>query len=178
MKKKSFHKKTLGMAAAALALTAAVSAGSALAYFTTYTQAAGGAALQLGFAQTIPQEEVDNWTKHVKVQNTGDYDCFVRVRAFAGTRYQDKLIYSGDNWTLADDGYYYYSQIVEAGASTEDVLDIRIPYEESEGQDFNVIVVQESAPVIYDENGNPIGDWDHILDSTQDSYDGNEEVGE
>ena len=85
MKKKSFHKKTLGMAAAALALTAAVSAGSALAYFTTYTQAAGGAALQLGFAQTIPQEEVDNWTKHVTVQNTGEAPCMVRVRAFTGS---------------------------------------------------------------------------------------------
>ena len=44
-------------------------------------------------------------------------------------------------------------------------------------QDFNVIVVQESAPVIYDENGNPTGDWDHILDSGESVYDGNEEVG-
>ena len=172
------NKKTLGLAGAALFLTAGLSVGSAMAYFTTYTQVSGKVPLDLGMTTIIPDETVDNWTKHVKVQNTGDYDCFVRVRAFAGTRYQDKLIYSGDNWTLADDGYYYYSQIVEAGASTEDVLDIRIPYEESEGQDFNVIVVQESAPVIYDENGNPIGDWDHILDSTQDSYDGNEEVGE
>lgn len=176
--KKSLNKKTLGLAGAALFLTAGLSVGSAMAYFTTYTQVSGKVPLDLGMTTIIPDETVDNWTKHVKVQNTGDYDCFVRVRAFAGTRYQDKLIYSGDNWTLADDGYYYYSQIVEAGASTEDVLDIRIPYEESEGQDFNVIVVQESAPVIYDENGNQIGDWDHILDSTQDSYDGNEEVGE
>lgn len=40
-----------------------------------------------------------------------------------------------------------------------------------------MIVVQDSAPVIYDENGNQTGDWDHILDSTQDSYEGNEEVG-
>ena len=110
------------------------------------------------------------------IQNTGNYDCFVRVKAFAGAEYQDGLTYSGNNWSLADDGYYYYSQVVEAGTSTEDVLDIRIAHENAD-KDFNVIVVQESAPVIYDENGNPTGDWDHILDSSQDSYEGNEEVG-
>ena len=45
-------------------------------------------------------------------------------------------------------------------------------------QSFNVIVVQESAPVIYDGDGNPIGDWDHILDSGENVYDSSEEVGE
>ena len=156
--KKSFNKKTLCLAGTALLLTA-------------------GLSVDLGMTTTVPDETVDNWTKHVTVQNTGNYDCFVRVRAFAGAQYQDGLTYSGNNWSLADDGYYYYSQIVEAGTSTEDALDIRIPHENAD-QDFNVIVVQECAPVIYDESGNPAGDWDHILDSTQDSYDGNEEVGE
>lgn len=89
--------------------------------------------MDLGMTTTVPDETVDNWIKHIKIQNTGDYDCFVRVRAFACARYQDKLIYSGNNWSLAEDGYYYYSQIVEAGTSTEAVLDIRIPYEESDG---------------------------------------------
>ena len=163
--KKSFNKKTLCLAGTALLLTAGLS------------EVSGGVTLNLGTTTTVPDETVDNWTKHVTVQNTGDYDCFVRVRAFAGAQYQDGLTYSGNNWSLADDGYYYYSQIVEAGTSTEDVLDIRIAHENID-QDFNVIVVQESAPVIYDENGNPTGDWDHILDSAQDSYDGNEEVGE
>ena len=175
--KKSFNKKTLCLAGTALLLTAGLSVGSAMAYFTTYTQVSGGVTLSLGMTTTTPEETVDNWTKHVTVQNTGDYDCFVRVRAFAGAQYQDGLTYSGNNWSLADDGYYYYSQIVEAGSSTEDVLDIRIAHENID-QDFNVIVVQESAPVIYDENGNPTGDWDHILDSGENVYDSSEEVGE
>ena len=174
MKKKSFHKKTLGMAAAALALTAAVSAGSALAYFTTYTQAAGGTALQLGFAQTIPQEEVDNWTKHVTVQNTGEAPCMVRVRAFTGSALEGQLSYSGDNWSPAGDGYYYYSQVLEPGDTTPDVLDIYIDHTGKE-EDFNVIVVQECAPVIYDENGQPAGDWDNAA-GTQEAQ--GEEAGE
>lgn len=176
--KKSFNKKTLCLAGTALLLTAGLSVGSAMAYFTTYTQVSGGVTLSLGTTITVPDDNVTNWTKHVTVQNTGDYDCFVRVKAFAGAEYQDGLTYSGNNWSLADDGYYYYSKILKAGTSLDekDILDIRIPYESAD-QSFNVIVVQESAPVIYDENGNPTGDWDHILDSSQDSYEGNEEVG-
>lgn len=36
--------------------------------------------------------------------------------------------------------------------------------------DFNVIVIQECTPVLYDENGNPYADWNVILDTKQDSY--------
>lgn len=170
--KNSLNKKPLGLGAAALLLTAGLSVGSAMAYFTTYTQAAGSMTLNMGSTVTVPEEEVDSWTKHVTIRNEGDYDCFVRVKAFAGEQYQDGLTYSGENWTLASDGYYYYSKIVEAGTATEDVLDIHIDHMDSE-QSFNVIVVQESAPVIYDEDGNPTGDWDHILDSGEST----EEVG-
>lgn len=175
--KKPLNKKTLGLAVTASLLTAGLSVGSAMAYFTTYTQTSGSVTLDLGMTTTNVDDEVVDWTKHVTVENTGSYDCFVRVRAFAGAQYQDSLTYSGNNWSLAADGYYYYSQIVEAGTSTEDILNIHIDKKDSD-KDFNVIVVQESAPVIYDENGNPVGDWDHILDFNQDSYDGNEEVGE
>lgn len=173
--KKSLNKKTLGLAGAALFLTAGLSVGSAMAYFTTYTQVSGGAALSLGTTSTIPEETVENWTKHVTIENTGDIDCFVRVRAFAGSQYQERLVYSGDNWNLEADGYYYYSQVLSPGESSGELL-ISIDNMDSD-QSFNVIVVQESAPVIYDENGNPTGDWDHILDSGESVYDGNEEVG-
>ena len=84
--KKSLNKKTLGLAGAALVLTAGLSVGSAMAYFTTYTQVGGGVSLSLGTTSTIPEETVEDWTKHVTIQNTGDTDCFVRVRAFAGSR--------------------------------------------------------------------------------------------
>ena len=174
--KKSLNKKTLGLAGAALVLTAGLSVGSAMAYFTTYTQVGGGVSLSLGTTSTIPEETVEDWTKHVTIQNTGDTDCFVRVRAFAGSQYESALVYSGENWNPAADDYYYYSEILSPG-ETSGELTIAIDNMDSD-QDFNVIVVQESAPVIYDENGNPTGDWDHVMDYAQDSYDGNEEVGE
>ena len=68
----------------------------------------------------------------------------------------------------AADGYDYYSGIVAPGASTEE-MQIKI---DSTGlkQDFNVIVVQECTPVLYDADGNPYADWNAVADSTESSY--------
>lgn len=46
----------------------------------------------MGFTETTPTEEFSNWTKHVTVKNTGDFACFVRVKALAGEKYQDGLL--------------------------------------------------------------------------------------
>ena len=79
--------KHLCLAAAALTLTMGVSVGSAMAYFTTYASASGGASLSLSNTVTIPEEQVIDWTKHVTIANTGNQDCYVRVKAFAGSAY-------------------------------------------------------------------------------------------
>lgn len=170
--KKRLNKKTICLTAAALTMTMGLSVGTALAYFTTYAEASGGVALDLGFTTTVPGETVDDWTKHVTISNTGDYDCYVRVRAFAGNAYT--LQYSGGNWTLGTDGYYYYNEIVPAGGSTG-TLDIVIAGA-VDGQSFNVVVVQECTPVQYDEDGSPYADWNVIADSSEESY--GQEVGE
>lgn len=93
--KKKFNKKSLCLAAAALALTAGISVNSAMAYFTTYTTAAGDVTISLGSTVTIPEEKVSDWTKHIVIKNTGDYECYVRVKVFAGEKYQDGLVYQG-----------------------------------------------------------------------------------
>lgn len=161
------NKKAAGMAAAALILAAAVSSKSAMAYFTTYAQAGGGAAITLGASQTIPDETVSNWTKHVTVKNTGEGDCYVRVRAIAGAQYQEALTYSDEAglWTAGDDGYYYYSNVLAAGESSAELW-IGIDNLGKE-EDFNVIVVQEATPALYDAAGNPYADWSLVLDSDE-----------
>ena len=83
---RKLSKKSLCLAAAALTLTAGISAGTAMAYFTTYTEASGNVTLNMGFTETTPTEEFSNWTKHVTVKNTGDFACFVRVKALAGEK--------------------------------------------------------------------------------------------
>ena len=83
MKKQSFC-----LAAAALLLAGSVTVGSAIAYFTTYATASGGAEVELGFTTTEPNEEIKEGSKHIKVENTGANDCFVRVRILYGDRYE------------------------------------------------------------------------------------------
>ena len=140
--KKKFNKKSLCLAAAALALTAGISVNSAMAYFTTYTTAAGDVTISLGSTVTIPEEKVSDWTKHIVIKNTGDYECYVRVKVFAGEKYQDGLVYQGSQkWSPGEEDYYYYSDIVPAGGETEE-LQVKIDSKDSE-EEFNIIVAQE-----------------------------------
>ncbi|MBS6195097.1 MAG: hypothetical protein KH828_05905 [Clostridiales bacterium] len=179
--KKSFNKKHLCLTAAAIALTATLSVGSAMAYFTTYATASGGVELSLGSTTIIPGDDVSNWTKHVSVQNTGEYECYVRVKALTGEEYQDKLTFSDESgkWTPGADGYYYYSDIVQPGTETEQLhFNFQSAVGEEDDVEFNIIIVQECTLVSYDENGEPYADWNVIADSSENSYTGDEEVDE
>lgn len=160
------------MAAAALVLTAAADLKDASAYFTTYVSAGGSKTIHLG-SETEIHEDVSNMTKHVSVQNTSPAnDCFVRVKVFAGSwlniTYTDKSE-SGSLWKHSDeDGYWYYQEILAPGASTE-VLDVKIGDlpTDFDRDSFNVIVVQECTPVVYDENGTPSANWDTVYTDYQ-----------
>lgn len=46
------------------------------------------------------------------------------------------------------------------------VLDIKIDSKDTDTS-FNVIVIQESTRVLYDENGNPYADWSQIADTSE-----------
>ncbi len=179
--RKYSDKKIFVLAAAAFVLIMNLGIGSAMAYFTTYATAKGGAKIRLGFTVTTPEEKVVDWMKHISITNTGDYDCYVRVKLFAGAVYQEQLTYTDKSgkWSPGADGYYYYSDIVPAGGSTEELLagveNIKNAMESTDSQrDFNVIVVQECTRVIYDEQGRPGADWNKISDSNTSTYTGEE----
>lgn len=167
---RKLHKKPLIMATAALALTGTLAVGSAMAYFTTYTTAGGGVTMNMGFTETIPNETVDKDGKHVTITNTGDYDCFVRVTAFAPM----KLTYTTPNggWKAKDDGYWYYEGVLPAGETTPELnISYKFPEGKDKPEEFNIVVIQECTPVLYDENGNPYADWNHVIttETTEDS---------
>ena len=170
---RKLHKKPLIMATAALALTGTLAVGSAMAYFTTYTTAGGGVTMNMGFTETIPNETVDKDGKHVTITNTGDYDCFVRVKAFAPM----ELTYTAPNggWKAENDGYWHYEGVLPAGETTPELKELNISYKFPEGKDkpeeFNIVVIQECTPVLYDENGKPYPDWNHVIttETTEDS---------
>lgn len=156
-------KKTICLAAAAVALTGTLAVGSAYAYFTTYSEAKGNVVFQMGETRTEPHEEVKEGKKIVSIENTGDYDCYIRVKAYAGNNYNLSYADGGSGkWYDGGDGYWYYKDILEAGSTSETVL-VNIPKELLEDitdeKDLNVIVIQECTPVQYDDDGEPYADW-------------------
>lgn len=173
--KKNKSNKTIGLALMALVLTLSVSVGGVMAYFTTYTEAKGEVTMELGYTNTEIEENVVNGQKEIKLVNTGDYDCYVRLKALTGDAYKESLVYSeadgAGKWTPGADGYYYFSDIVAAGEATSQInVGFSFPVEE-EGKeppaDFNVIIIQECTPVAYDEEGNPVAEWDNVADVSQ-----------
>lgn len=156
MKKKTWF---LAAAAVILALTAAVD--DAWAYFTTYAQAKGGYTLSLGDKTTV-EEEFSAWTKHVVIANSEDSEpVYVRVKAFCGSEYA--LVYSDENgkWSPGGDGYYYYKDVVNGGGATDELLVKieQVPEDVSDASQFHVVIVYETVPVLYREDGTPYADW-------------------
>ena len=163
MKMKRWTKPFIFGAAALLAGAAALP--EAMAYFTTYVSAAGGYRVTLG-SYTEIQEDVSDMTKHIVIQNTGETECYVRVKVFGGSLYE--LSYeAGESWTQGEDGYWYYQQIVPAGGQTSQ-LNASITVPENSTETFQIVVIQECTPVLYRENGEPYGDWERQADTTID----------
>ena len=171
--KKNRNKKIICLGLAAFAMVSALTVGSVMAYFTAFDTAAGGVKLELGFTQTDPNEKVADETKELTLTNTGDFDCYVRLKALTGDRYKDDIRYvepSGEGkWTPGEDGYYYYSDILAPGETTSQ-LNVNFVLPEEEPADFNVIIIQECTPVLRDESGNPYADWNAVADIGQSIY--------
>ena len=158
--------------ALAVILVIGLAVGTAIAYFTAHTEASGSEKVNLGF-ETIIEEKVESTQKTVTIRNSGPESVWVRVTAFSAY----DLDYSKTKgWTKSDDdGYWYYDKILAAGESTTDNLIVGIsrPAEETQIDDFNVIVLYECTPVQYDENGNPdpatamAAKWDLKADTTK-----------
>lgn len=169
MRKKRYYPALLALAAVIAVAGAGI--GKTWAYFTTFSEAAGGYTIRLG-DRTEVTEEFSNQTKHMVITSDADSEpVYIRAKAFSGSPYP--LLYSGDGWTLGADDYYYYSKIVNGGESTE-ALDIRIENipvdgEKAEKDYFNVVVIYESTPVKYHEDGTAYTiqetDWSELLDN-------------
>lgn len=180
---KRFFRQGLCLGAAVLCLTVGLTVGKAMAYFTTYARSEGIASVSLDFPHVDVEETVTNLTKHITIVNTGEADCYVRVKVLAGEKYQEQLAFTlGDGWgERQEDGYFYYHKILKAqGTEPESdtrttVLDAAIALKDQTGamaggvasevekdglKDFNIIVVAECTPVFYDSQGNAQYSWD------------------
>ena len=151
-------KYLLTLLAAGTILTAGI--GQAMAYFTTYVEAEGSFTIKLGDETTII-ENFENWEKELIVCNEeGSEPVFIRAKAFYAPDTLE-LTYRGEGWSKGSDDYYYYNTWLESGEGTKSLyIKIEnIPQDVAKGDVFNVIVIYESTPVLYKEDGTPYADW-------------------
>lgn len=136
------------LAVAALIISAV---GIADAYFTTFVTAKGYIPLELETEITI-NEEFDGVAKLISIQNTGEYDCWVRIRVIAPPDYTIDWP-DGGAWAQKDpdDGYWYYTSQLPVGASTTPQFRAGIAkypvIDGKEPSEFNIAVIAESIPV-------------------------------
>ena len=171
-------KMKICLSAVTFVLVMSVMIGTAMAYFTTYVEAEGGVTIDLGFTNTEINEEVVNGRKQITLENTSDYDCYVRLKALTGDAHKEGIAYSEPSgaglWTPGADGYYYYGEILEAGGKTSQI-DVSFVLPQENQTNFNVIIIQECTPVLLDENGNPYANWSVTADISQSVYEGEDE---
>lgn len=159
------RKKAHSVAAAAVSSLAVAAVlmstpGESSAYFTAYHTAQWEKALAVGSQTGITEEyDKDTGVKTVTIQNTGETECFVRVKIFSGS--QVTLTISGENWSKGAYGYWYYGPALETGtgdgSKTKPLkITVKLPDVHAGGQeenapvyDQNVVVVQECTQALY-----------------------------
>ena len=152
-------KKYLVLGCIAAVAVASTSIGGAWSYFTTYAEVKGTRTISLGDETNI-HEEYRSGVKYVTISSEKDSQpVYVRVRGFASSEagaLTYKAATAGD-WADGGDDYWYYTKPLNGGETTS-VIRVEIPDKlwKTGNKDFNVVVVYESAPVINDENGNPL----------------------
>lgn len=169
-KKRRYYRRTTLLTMMALVLLAGAALKDSLAYFTTYTTTRGSCRLTFKPSTDI-HEEVGSWFKRIWIENTGDTDCFVRVRALFGDfiflKEEKEELKDGVAHWKKDGDWWYYDVPLKPGELTS-VLKISFTttkevMEELEIDNFNVVVVQECAPVLYQANADgtytPYADW-------------------
>ena len=157
------------MIAAALALVSLASVKTTMAYFTDHKETTGGVTLSLGDSRLTPHETVEGLVKHITVENTGNYDVFIRVKAVYGSNYDASVVdNTSAGWQLKDDGYYYYKDVVKAHETAPELqLQIKVKDNTAVENSFNVVIIQEATLAIYD-GDNVSADWTKTVMSRSD----------
>lgn len=148
-----------------IAVLILVMSGTVYAYFTTYATASGSVRLNLLDTEiSVAKSEFENGKFNIELENIGDAEAFVRVKVLI----PDFATVTSDsaNWTLNNDGYWYYNPILEAGAPS-DILQLNINMSGNETKEFNVVTNVEASRVWYNEDGSTYADWKYTFGSTE-----------
>lgn len=172
--KRTFLKKRTALAVLAVALGLGVMVGPTLAYYTDTTEANGSIPFSLTPETPPPpvdpeepeepgteiQEKIEGTNKIIRVENVGETDVAVRVRAFYGTA-NATVEFVGDGWGTraegdGEEGWLYGRTVLKPG-EVSDALYIKVePIKNVQVDSFDIAIVQQC--VVPDEvaEGKPV----------------------
>ena len=129
-----------------------------------------------GDIETMIVEECDNkpiipgedFKKIVKVRNTGENPCFVRVKILISPeKYKDELALdiNTTDWEYKD-GYYYYKKVLDCNNETTPLFTkLTIPSSLENGDTFDINIYSESIQhMIYNNDNTIISDYKEIFE--------------
>ena len=141
--------------ALSLVLCMSVSIGLAVAYFTDYENARGGAILKLD-GQTELHEEPSDTQKIITIKNVDKTDMVVRVMVIADESHLGVI--EGNDWFGPDDdGWYYYKKVLKGSPDGEhgdetSRLVAKVTADADENiNDFEIVVVHEAERAVYEQ---------------------------
>lgn len=162
------------------AITAAVAAGSTLAYFTAedtaenvistgnidiavneYKKGTESDVLEAYTPPTEPLMPGETVSKIVKIENTGSGSAYIRAKVSMYFKDNDtlstepvQLLLNTDDWTYNDDdGYYYYNDILDTSSETTPLFE-SFTLESSAGNDYEnqTLIIDIDAQAIQSKN--------------------------
>lgn len=155
-----------------LALLLVTTIGITVAYFSDTDYAEGKAAVVLKQETTV--DEGDGPDKQIAITNSEDGAAVVvRVQVF-GPDEPLMTVTAPAKWKKGADGWYYYTEVLAAGATTEGKIVAKIKDDLTDeekailGDSFNVTVAHEARIAIY--NGTAVitpADWDQSITFTE-----------
>lgn len=157
-----------------LALLLATTIGLTVAYFSDTDTADGKAAVVLKQETTV--DEGDGPDKQIAITNSNDGSSVViRLQVF-GPDEPIMTVTLPDNgkWKKGADGWYYYTEVLDAGETTEGKVvakikdDLTAEEKAILGDNFNVTVAHEARIAMY--NGDAVktpADWDQSITFTE-----------
>jgi hypothetical protein len=128
--------------------------GNVQAYYGQKIIASGKVQVLFGMPQATIEKREESNTQYFKVTNTGNSECFVRIKVF-GIGLEDSMIILDGNWERKDDGYIYYKNPLNPGNSTTEI---------SINKNLTIICIGEYCNALYSESGNAECNWDYTLE--------------
>jgi hypothetical protein len=118
--------KSALIAAVLVACFAAGMVGGTYSYFTDTGKTTTAASVPSQATSIVEPGDMTLETKNAAIRNTGNENCYVRVRMDVNFEYlKDYVSIStelNDGWTLKADGYYYYGTVLAPGEQTPNLF--------------------------------------------------------